>query len=286
MQPSSRRLFLKSAGATALATTASLPAAAEAAAAAHPTHGPQTAHAAAHGAPAATDPQAVYVFFNPQEARFIEAATARLIPSDEVGPGAIEAQVPRYLDRQLAGAWGAGERLYRSGPWQAGTPSQGYQLPYTPAELFRTALRGIAADLQRAGRPAFEHLPPLEQDRYLTELQEGRRELEGVPEAVFFETLWAMTVEGYFADPAYGGNTDMASWRMIGFPGAYANYYAWVDRHGMKVDLPPTSLAQHGRTIAIHPMPMGQPMPGAVGGMDHAMPAAAGTHPHGTGGAR
>jgi len=275
MQPSppSRRLFLKSAGATALATTASVQAASPAASS-QPGRPPGTT---------AVDPQAVYVFFNPQEARFIEAATARLIPSDDVGPGAIEAQVPRYLDRQLAGAWGAGERLYRSGPWQPGTPSQGYQLPYTPAELFRTALRGIAADLQRAGRPTFDRLPPLEQDRYLTELQEGRRELEGVPSAVFFETLWAMTVEGYFADPAYGGNADMASWRMIGFPGAYANYYAWVDRHGMKVDLPPTSLAQHGRTIAIHPMPMSMPMDSGGTGRDRP-----GGHAgaHGTGGAR
>src|SRR5258708_3117813 len=49
-----------------------------------------------------------YVFFNPAEAAFIEAAVARLIPRDENGPGALEAGVPDYIDRQLAGAWGAG----------------------------------------------------------------------------------------------------------------------------------------------------------------------------------
>jgi len=60
-------------------------------------------------------------------------------PAEENGPGALGAGVANYLDKQLGGAWGAGERLYRSGPWQAGTPSQGYQLPFTPAELFAIA---------------------------------------------------------------------------------------------------------------------------------------------------
>ncbi len=84
-----------------------------------------------------------YLFFNDEEAAFIECAVARLIPKDDQWAGALEAGVPNYIDKQLAGAWGAGERLYRNGPWQPGTPSQGYQLPLTPAELFRTALGAI-----------------------------------------------------------------------------------------------------------------------------------------------
>ena len=92
---------------------------------------------------------APYLFFNAEEAAFIEAACERLIPADDDGPGALEAGVPNYIDKQLGGAWGAGERLYRSGPWQPGTPSQGYQLPFTPAELFRTALRAINNELAR-----------------------------------------------------------------------------------------------------------------------------------------
>src|SRR4051812_23891711 len=94
-------------------------------------------------ASSAAPPARAYVFFNPAEAAFIEAAVERLIPHDEIGPGALDAGVPEYIDKQLAGAWGAGERLYRSGPWSEGTPSQGYQLPHTPAELFRTAIRGV-----------------------------------------------------------------------------------------------------------------------------------------------
>jgi gluconate 2-dehydrogenase gamma chain len=83
------------------------------------------------------------LFFNNDEAAFIEAAVARLIPKDDQWGGALEADVPNYIDKQLAGAWGAGERLNRSGPWQPGTPSQGYQLPFTPAELFRAALAAL-----------------------------------------------------------------------------------------------------------------------------------------------
>src|SRR4029077_14347706 len=76
----------------------------------------------------ATPSQPTYLFFNADEVLFIEAACERLIPADDSGPGALGAGVPNYLDKQLGGAWGAGERLYRSGPWAAGTPSQGYQL--------------------------------------------------------------------------------------------------------------------------------------------------------------
>src|SRR5258708_11941428 len=110
--------------------------------AATPAAAPSIGAPAPHQAPAIT-----YIFFNTEEAAFIEAAVSRLIPADEKWPGALEAAVPNYVDKQLAGAWGAGERLYRSGPWQQGTPSQGYQLPFTPAQLFHTSIAAINNDL-------------------------------------------------------------------------------------------------------------------------------------------
>jgi gluconate 2-dehydrogenase gamma chain len=224
--PARRRFFQAAAGAAAL--PAALPLSSRA----------QDARPAARA----------YVFFNPAEAAFVEAAVARLIPKDESGPGALEAGVPEYIDRQLSGAWGAGERLYRSGPWHPGTPSQGYQLPFTPAELFRTAIRTI--NETKAG---FEKLPAQGQDAYLDSLQKGNADLGGVPGKVFFESLLEMTIEGFFSDPAYGGNRDMAAWKMIGFPGAYADFYELVDRHGVAFDAPPTSLAQDARGN-IHPL--------------------------------
>jgi gluconate 2-dehydrogenase gamma chain len=197
--------------------------------------------------------QSTYLFFNSDEAAFIEVAVARLIPKDDQWGGALEAGVPNYIDKQLAGAWGAGERLYRSGPWQPGTPSQGYQLPFTPAELFRTALAAINKDLsQRCGNRdqveacPFAKMSADEQDSYLKALEAGGRDLDGIPSEVFFAHLLESTLEGFFSDPVYGGNRNMLSWRMIGFPGAYASYYDLIDQHGIKIDRAPTSLAEDG----------------------------------------
>src|SRR5215469_15577895 len=135
----------------------------------------------------------LYLFFNAEEVEFIEAACERLIPADEIGPGALDAWVPNYLDKQLGGAWGAGERLYRSGPWQAGTPMQGYQLPFTPAELFHTALRAINHDFEKRGSK-FSDLSPEAQDAYLKTLEAGTVDLDGVPSALFFDMLLKMTI--------------------------------------------------------------------------------------------
>lgn len=194
-------------------------------------------------------PAFTYIFFNAEEAAFIEAAVSRLIPADGKWPGALEAGVPNYIDKQLAGAWGAGERLYRSGPWRQGMPTQGYQLPFTPAELFHVVLAAISKELATAGTP-FAQMSASQQDAYLERLDSGGKNLGGVPSEVFFAHLWQATVEGFFADPVYGGNRDMVSWRMIGFPGAYASYYDLVDQHGIKIDRAPMSLAEnaHGHT--------------------------------------
>ncbi|MDB5986072.1 MAG: hypothetical protein JWR16_1125 [Nevskia sp.] len=239
MDKLSRRSFVKSVGAATLAPAAlGLPALAAAA--------EQAVHKAS--TPAASSVAAekpLYLFFNAEEVVFIEAACERLIPADATGPGALEAWVPNYLDKQLGAAWGSGERLYRSGPWQAGTPSQGYQLPFTPGELFHTALRAINADLKLQGTP-FGEMTADAQDAYLKSLEKGGKDLDGVPAAVFFDMLLKMTVEGYFSDPVYGGNKDMAAWKMIGFPGAYANYYEAIDKHGVKFERAPMSLAQNG----------------------------------------
>jgi gluconate 2-dehydrogenase gamma chain len=186
-----------------------------------------------------------YLFFNASEAAFIEAACERLIPVTEDGVGAVGAGVPNYLDKQLGGAWGTGERLYRSGPWSEGSPSQGYQLPFTPAEMFHNALRAINHNLENLATP-FVAMNADAQDGFLKSLEGGGADLNGVPSAVFFDMLLKMTVEGFFADPVYGGNRDMAAWRMIGFPGAYADYYDSIDQHGVKFVREPMSLGQDG----------------------------------------
>jgi gluconate 2-dehydrogenase gamma chain len=233
MDKISRRSFLKAAGAAAASLTA----------------------ACDRSKQEQTSTRAPYSFFNADEASFIEAAVARLIPADDAGPGALEADVPAYIDRQLAGAWGAGERLYRSGPWQAGKPTQGYQLPFTPAELFRNALRAINDELRKNNQGSFGKVTAADQDAYLKNLEGGSKDLGGVPSNVFFQSLLEMTIEGFFADPVYGGNKGMIGWKLVGFPGAYANYYDLVDQHGITFKRPPMSLAQDASgMIHVHPI--------------------------------
>jgi len=243
----SRRTWLKAAGASAALPALSTPS---------PAAPPAAAPAAAAKPPGPT-------FFTAPERACIEAAVARLIPNDDLGPGALEAGVADYIDAQLAGAWGAGERLYQSGPWQAGTPQQGYQLPLTPARLFRAALRGLDDELTHTKSATFAKLPPAEQDAVLADLEKSDRELAGVPARVFFDSLLAMTIEGYFGDPVYGGNRGMVSWRMIGFPGAYATYYDLVDQHGVAFTREPMSLAENGAgQVHVHPqIPAYDPVP-------------------------
>jgi gluconate 2-dehydrogenase gamma chain len=234
MDKVTRRSFVTTVGAATVAPSAALL--------------PPAAHAAtgAAKAPQVTEPdKPTYLFFNAAEVLFIEAACERLIPADESGPGALGAGVPSYLDKQLGGAWGAGERLYRSGPWQTGTPSQGYQLPFTPAELFRASLRAINRELDAHGTP-FNGMSGEAQDAYLKSLESGAHDLDGVPSGVFFGMLLEMTVEGFFSDPVYGGNRNMVAWRMIGFPGAYADYFEAIDKHGVKFEREPMSLAEDG----------------------------------------
>src|ERR1700737_4327568 len=104
---------------------------------------PETAQAEAV-APAATAvaPQAAgYAFLNLDEAAFVESLVDHMVPADEISPKGTDLGVNVYIDRALAGAWGKGERLYMQGPWKQGAPSQGYQLPLTPAQIYRAGLR-------------------------------------------------------------------------------------------------------------------------------------------------
>jgi len=71
-------------------------------------------------------------------------------------------------------------------------------------------------------------------------------QLQGTSTTPFFEILLQDTRQGFFADPIYGGNRDMAAWKMIGFPGARYDYRDWVERHNERYPLPPVSIT--GRT--------------------------------------
>lgn len=171
-----------------------------------------------------------YRFFDADDAAFIEAAVERLIPTDRFGPGARQVGVALFIDRQLAGSWGVGQRLERNGPWQGRSHAQQPGVPRSPAVLFRTALRAIETDLGRhapepslqfaalqgrvqrrapALRRQFASLPIARQSEYLSSLRTGARPLDGVPSQVFFAVLFGLTLEGFYSDPVYGGDEDL-----------------------------------------------------------------------------
>ena len=196
-------------------------------------------------------------FFNESETRFLESAVDRLIPPDERWPGAAKAGVVNYIDLQMAGAWGRGEMLYRHGPFRKGTPSQGYQLEYTPAELFRRSISAVNAHFASEGK-SFDKLSPEEKDAYLTSLEMGNSDLDGVPSNTFFDFLLKHTVEGFFSDPIYGGNKNKVGWKMVGFPGAYSDYYDLVDKHGVAFHREPLSIADGASTHWMKPIAGGK----------------------------
>jgi gluconate 2-dehydrogenase gamma chain len=181
-----------------------------------------------------------FKFFSANERAFIEAAADRLIPPDPTGPGAVEANVPFFIDRQLAGPFGRGDHYYLGGPWPKGLPTQGYQSRFSPAQLYRAA---IAAIDQYTGNhhngATFSQLAATDQDAVLKGLEDGSVKLDGGVDAkTFFAMLWQNTKEGYLSDPIYGGNKDMGAWKMIGFPGAHYDYSEWVGRHNERVPYP------------------------------------------------
>lgn len=198
--------------------------------------------------PNAADPPTLvrpgpWTYFTPEEGAAVEALVDRLIPPDPVTPGGKDAGCAVFIDRQLAGPYGRSEALYMVPPFANGTPQQGPQLPLTPAQRYRKALASLDAHCRAAyaGKPVSQ-IPDAEKDALLTAMQKGQLQFPDVNATGFFDLLLQNTKEGFFADPLYGGNRDMAAWRMIGFPGTRYDYRDWVGRHNERYPLPPISI--------------------------------------------
>ena len=181
-------------------------------------------------------------FLTPAERLFLESAVDRLIPPDDY-PSASQAGVVDFLDDQLAGSFGRGDNFYIAGPFEDGEKSQGYQGP-APAVFYREAIAAVEAlAAQRFAGRGFAELTGDEQDKLLSDLESGSADLGEVSASGFFDMLWQNTKEGYFADPVYGGNRNMAGWRMVGFPGARYDYRPFLARKGETLELEPVSIA-------------------------------------------
>jgi gluconate 2-dehydrogenase gamma chain len=173
--------------------------------------------------PASPAPAAGYEFLNLEEAAFVEALVDHMIPADEFTPKGTDLGLNVFIDRALAGGWGKGERLYAQGPWKKGLPSQGYQLPLVPAELYRAGVDATNAHCRKTYGKGFDRLDAKQREEVLVGLSTGKVTFaDGLPVRDFWTVLYQTVMEGMFSDPIYGGNRNKAGWRMIGFPGAIA----------------------------------------------------------------
>src|SRR5499427_1144602 len=191
-----RRDFLKGAmvGTAALATGGPAPAVA------------QTA-ASASAAQTSTDVEPLLTLTAAEHA-FIVAAVDTIIPADELSPSGSACGLATFIDRQLAGAYGMGARLYRQGPFPKAKPELGYQLSLNPREFFRAGIEEANAWTRKTYGKDFDRLGQAEREAAFKAMEGGKAEFASLPSAMFFDALLQITMEGFFADPIYGGNRD------------------------------------------------------------------------------
>ena len=132
------------------------------------------------------------VVFDPREWRIIEAAAECILPGG-ADPGATDANVVRFIDRQLA------------------EPHFG---------IFRKEFEaGVGAlDLVSAARfgAPFLEVPSDARTAVLRALEAGEGSTAGFSSAHFFIVLLTLTLEGFLADPIYGGNAGQIGWQLVG----------------------------------------------------------------------
>jgi gluconate 2-dehydrogenase gamma chain len=168
-------------------------------------------------------------FLTAGEALAVAAACERVFPSDGNGPGAKEAGVIIYIDRQLAGPYGRDELRYTKGPFIESDPSfGGYQGKESPQEIYRAGIKQLGND--------FVGLTPAQQDDRLRKIEK----------TLFFQMLRDHTVEGMFCDPLHGGNADLVGWQLIGYPGPVMSWRSAISVYnkGEAYRPAPTSLEQ------------------------------------------
>lgn len=219
-----RREFLKVASAASVAGAGLTPALSASAAAQAAPQAPAASQAASEVRLILTEP----------EAAFFAAAADTIIPSDELSSSGSECGLVTFIDRQLASAWGGGAKMFRSGPFHQGTPEQGYQLPLVPRDFFTAGIAAANQWCTKTYGKAFDRLTAAQRTEALKTMEEGKAEFVDFDSRLFFQRLLTINMEGFFSDPMYGGNRNMASWRMLQFPGLPATYASKIDEYRNK----------------------------------------------------
>ncbi|AIF44324.1 gluconate 2-dehydrogenase subunit 3 family protein [Virgibacillus sp. SK37] len=194
-----------------------------------------------------------------EDFKVLEAATERIYPEDDNGPGAIGLGVPYFIDKQLAGPWGMNARDYRHAPFikydqvesmrgksdeklppnQQGaqgadnkpeTELQRDQSRLMRREIFLQGIRRLNTESQKRFKVVFNEAEEEQQIELLQDMESGKIKMKGVASENFFILLRLATLEGAYSDPLYGGNRNMAGWKMKEFPGAQASYTNVIEK--------------------------------------------------------
>ena len=219
-----------------------------------------------------------FAVFVPFQAAIIQAAAARIIPTDDLGPGATEAGVVYFIDRQIAKGENMGYRgpRYNQGPYLPGEPTQGDQSAMGVRDQFRVGIFALEAYAQTTFGTGFVACTPEQQDQLLTDLSKGTPEnfaegiqsqplsqgsqltpnlsletqvVSSVGASAFFTMLRNWTFAGYLSDPVQGGNRDMVGWKLLGFPGAHLSYADVIENYNQPFTGDYISLGQYQEQI-------------------------------------
>lgn len=223
-------------------------------------------------------------FFTLEQAEIVQDMANRIYPSDENGPGAPEAGVVYFIDRQMNQDWGQGERWYTEPPfagidppepfegdpeepeeddveveWAEEDPAdtQGWQYALTPAEAYTHAITAVEEYCETEYGSSFVDLEGEQQDAVIQALEDDAVDtFEGIDPSGFFTLLRANTLEGMFSDPMYGGNQDMIGWRLKNFPGtpgALGSYRQVIDEGEYIAVDEPRSIADDVQSVGLNP---------------------------------
>ncbi len=168
--------------------------------------------------------KALKYFNNKADFKLVGALAETIFPEDDNGPGAIGLGVPYYIDHQLAGPWGINAKEYMQGPFYDGTETQGFQSRLTRQQIFDLGIKSVNKYTEKQYKKNYVDLEEAEQIEVMEALENGKVDMRGVPSTLFFEELLAVTLEGAYADPLYGGNENMQGWAMKEYPGVQMSY--------------------------------------------------------------
>lgn len=210
-----------------------------------------------------------FVAFVPYQVTILRAACNRIIPTDENGPGAEEAGVVYFIDREIGSRKAYRGPRYIQGPFQVGEATQGDQSSMDLKERFRIGLNSMNAyAMATNGGKGFADLTPDQQDKVLTDMSTGKVDefgsisinktpltpmatggQPGISAKAFFALLLSFTMAGFFSDPVHGGNRNMVGWKLIGFPGAHLTWADQIENYGQPFKGDYISLGQYQQQV-------------------------------------